>query len=189
MYSERHSLKLSSAIGDLEIVGEPLYSLRSVDNPRVYPMEFDLRDGLKTGFAYGILRGGIPLAAIAVPQWGLPLGEKSAIIWHERLYLLAANQIACFSLNPFVLVRSVDVDTACCFGLHLAPTRDMLICHGEMDITRLSEDVEIIWQRGGRDILTGGFTLRPDYIEVSDFNDDLYRFDYDTGSPLAAPLP
>ena len=159
------------------------------ESETLYPLEFDLNDEYKTGFAYGITTGGIPLAAIAVPPWGPPLGEKSAIIWHERLYLLAAKRVACFSLKPFALIRSVDVGSVCCFGLHLVPTRDMLICHGEMDITRLSADVEIIWQQGGRDILAGRFTLGADYIEVIDFNDDLYRFDYGTGQPLAAPLP
>jgi hypothetical protein len=53
-----------------------------------------------------------------------------------------------------------------------------------MEISRLNKDGEIIWQQGGADIFvtqdgTENFILNEESIVVKDWNNDIYRFDYD----------
>jgi hypothetical protein len=164
MRCDQPDLRFSLPFGNLEIVSEPLYTPGSADNACSYTLEFDFCDGDASDFAYGLSTDGVPLSAIVVPRWGLPFATHSAVSWRNRLYLLIGASVACYSLNPFALVRNTRVDDICALGLYVASERDILICHGEMDVTRLSENLDIVWRQSGRDILGGPFVLAPDYV-------------------------
>jgi hypothetical protein len=57
--------------------------------------------------------------------------------------------------------------------------------HGELDITRLGHDGQIIWQQSEADIFVcldpkeDAFMLTDQYILATDFENRKYKFDYD----------
>ncbi|RJF88207.1 hypothetical protein D3874_15270 [Oleomonas cavernae] len=173
-------LTLSSPIGDIQIVNEPMHSFGSADNSRAYRREHNLCDG-SVRASYGIIVDGDPIVVIGVDR-AMPIHSHSALVWGDRLHIALGSRIACFSLNPFVMLRAVEADAVMCFGLHFSTAHSALICHGELQISRLSADGDILWQAGGRDIFTGEFALRPACIEARDFNNAAYRFRYEDGA-------
>lgn len=177
-------LQLLSSIGRIRIVEEPQYSFGSADNERKYAREITIGDGDYIGSPYGVLVDDVPAVVLAGGGLMMPIEGRSALVWKERLFIGVGNCVACLSLRPLVLIRSVQVDFAACFSLHVSPVHDALICHGEVEISRLSAEGDLLWQSSGRDIFTGLFALKPTHIEAHDFNEDVYRLRYEDGSAL-----
>ena len=183
-------LNLASPVGNICIVDEPDYPLNSPDKSlaypwplaRSYPWEIDLGTGL-FGSRHGVLVNDRPTVIIG-GGFGTTVHSHSALILEDRLLVAVGDHVACFSLQPFELEWSVEVDFATCFGLHFSATHNALISHGEVTISRLSRQGEVLWCEGGRDIFTGDFTLAPDFVEAHDFNGERYRFGYETGAAI-----
>jgi hypothetical protein len=70
---------------------------------------------------------------------------------------------------------------ATCFGIHWENGRGALISHGELEISRLSSEGNLLWQASGADVFSEGFRLLPAHIEAVDFKRTVYRLDYATG--------
>jgi len=75
-----------------------------------------------------------------------------------------------------------EVDFATCFGIHLSSDGQVLISHGELSISRLAENGDVVWERCGRDIFTGQLEMHTTSVQVRDFDDKSYRFDLATGA-------
>jgi hypothetical protein len=168
---------------DIRIVNEPTYTFGSADNTRRYRREIDLSGGYWPSI-HGVLIDDVPLAVVGVAGGATTVHSHSAVVISNQLYLAVGDRVACFSLESFELEWSIEADVAACFGLHFSTEREALICHGEVEISRLSEDGRILWRSGGRDIFTGPFDLGPRWIAAQDFNGDVCRFDYETGRTL-----
>ena len=177
-----HMLKFETDAGVLRLRMEPTHTFGSADHNCTYPSE--IRLGEPAWNKVGVWVGDNAMALIGASGGATVLHEHSALVLEERLYLAAGDQVACLSLAPFGLDWSVRADHATCFGLHFEPKRGALIVRGEMEISRLDRQGQILWQTGGRDIFTGDLHLRSDFLEVEDFNSERYRFDYDTGKAL-----
>ena len=184
-------LNLASPVGNIRIVDEPDYPLNSPDKSlaypwplaRAYPWEIDLGTGL-FGSRHGVSINDQPVVIIGRCAGGTTVHPHSALVLEDRLLVAVGDHVACFSLQPFELEWSVEVDSATCFGLLYSAAHDALICHGEVAISRLSRQGELLWSEGGRDIFTGSFLLKPDFIEVRDFEDLPYRFAYENGASI-----
>jgi hypothetical protein len=59
-----------------------------------------------------------------------------------------------------------------------------MVSHGELEISRVSDDGVLLWSSSGADIFTEGFSLKPECIEVADFNGRKYRFSYASGAEV-----
>ena len=110
------------------------------------------------------------------------LWEKSALLDGDRLLIACGNEVFCLLLPTLELLWHTQVDMATCF--EIVPYQDDYITHGEVEISRLNRQGEILWQFSGKDIFvspterTPSFTLTPKGIELIDFNYESYLIDY-----------
>ena len=107
--------------------------------------------------------------------------EHSALICGDSCIVAVGPFMCSLRIPSLDLEWKAEVDWATCFGVYYSAKHDCLISHGELFIARVEYGGEILWTSGGKDIFTGEFKLFDDYIEVTDFNDESYRFDITTG--------
>lgn len=178
-------MKLSSPAGVIHIVNEPTYSLGSVDNARSYPLEVQLADGWLTSSIHGVLLDDEPVAVITNAGGASGVHQHSAVFQNGLLYLAVGDSVACLSLEPVKMIWSVKVDPATCFGIYFNESHSAFISHGELEIARLSASGKIVWSQSGADIFSEGFALHSQFIEVIDFNREIYRFRYEDGLSIS----
>jgi len=159
----------------------------AADNSPAFPLEIDLSGAYRPSSICGVWIDGRPAAVVGASGGATTVQSDSALVLGERLFLAVGPQVVCLTLRPCALVWSAEADWATCFGLHWSPAHAALICHGELAISRLSTEGEVLWTQAGADIITGDFTLRPDWIEARDFDDVVYRFRYEDGGEVAPP--
>ena len=176
-------LDIDSRFGKISIVDEQTYSLRSADNVTRYEREIVLAEYRPCTF-YGIALNGLPQVLVAADRGATSVNTHSVVVIENRLCLAIGNHVIALSLPKLETLWAKAVDWATCFGIHVCRARNILISHGELEIARLTEDGEIVWRSSGADIFTGHFELRPEWIEARDWNDQLYRFEYETGASL-----
>ncbi|NUY82349.1 hypothetical protein HUK80_15700 [Flavobacterium sp. MAH-1] len=85
------------------------------------------------------------------------------------------------SFNPELeIIWRTQADDITCF--QILKVDNEFIIHGEMEISKLDGNGNIIWQRGGRDIFVtrdgvDDFKIKDNIIFVKDFENNLYKFD------------
>lgn len=107
---------------------------------------------------------------------------NSLIAKADKILICVGENILSLSIHDLKKNWSTKTDEVCCISIH--PYKDDYIIHGEMYISRLDARGNIIWQLSGRDIFInikseGNFILTEDFISVTDFENNLYKFDYD----------
>ena len=108
--------------------------------------------------------------------------EKSALLDGDRLLITCGNEVYCLLLPTIKVCWHTQVDMATCF--EIVPYQDDYITHGEVEISRLNRQGEILWQFSGKDIFVSpteripSFTLTSKGIELIDFNYESYLIDY-----------
>lgn len=108
--------------------------------------------------------------------------EQSFTVNGSLFSICCSDSIFCFDLTSLSLNWVTKADDATCFGIY--NYRDDFIVHGEMQITRLSNHGEILWQQIGRDIFTtvegeNVFTINEENILVKDWENNDYKIDFD----------
>lgn len=105
------------------------------------------------------------------------------LIFEDQLIICIGNYIMCLSIPDLNLKWSVKADTVSCFQLFMRD--EFFIVHGELSISKLSYSGELVWQFSGRDIFVlpgeekeSEVTLFEDYIQLIDFEKNLYKIDY-----------
>ncbi len=167
----------------VELIQEPLDSPENMFNAQHYKRQLDLSSGKFKTTNYGIIINGTSELLVS-SDYPSSVHEHSAIIMDQYLYLGIGNQICKINLTTTQREWNTEVDTASCFGVYYKEEQAALISHGEVTISRLTTDGEILWQASGRDIFTEGFELNPEYIEAIDFEKNKYYFDYETGHEI-----
>lgn len=178
-------MNIATQFGVVTIVDEPTYSFGSADNVRAYPHSTNLSSPSRPVSVHGILVNEEPLAVFGATGGATGVHAHSAVWLDERLYLAVCDTVICMKLQPFELLWSLRVDGATCFGIHFHPETRALLSHGELEITRFSEQGTILWQSGSYDIFTAPFALKQGFIEAEDFNGNQHRFSYSTGENAA----
>lgn len=173
--------EIDTQFGILSVVNEPTYSFESQDNVRSYEFEVLLTRDTPTS-VHGIALNGSGIMVVGAGGGCSSVHDHSALVLGDKLYLAVGDQVACLSFSsPRRLVWSTQVDMATCFGIHWENDRGALISHGELEISRLSLEGNLMWQTSGADVFSEGFRLLPAHIEAVDFNRTVYRLDYATG--------
>lgn len=161
-----------------------MYSFRSTDNERSYASEV-LLGNESTSSVHGVSINGEAIVVVGAGGGCSGVHEHSALVIEGKLYLAVGDSVTCLTLTqPHHLLWSVAVDAATCFGLHWDELHRALIAHGELEISSVSLDGALLWQASGADIFSEGFRLTENHVEVVDFNNSIYRFDYLTGKTL-----
>lgn len=114
---------------------------------------------------------------------GSAVHQTSFIIEPDRLLTVFGDSVFCLAIPDLSLNWQIQADQAACF--EILPFHKDYIVHGELEISRLSTNGEIIWQQSGADIFVGANSTREDfqltdtYILATDWDGRKYKFDFD----------
>jgi len=106
--------------------------------------------------------------------------NTSFVFDNNRIVICCSDSVFCLSIPDLSLLWKTKADMATCFEIY--KYKSDYIIHGELEITRLGHDGEIIWQQSGADIFTGPFVIADDYILATDWDNKEYKFDFDGDS-------
>lgn len=172
---------ITTNYGVIEVVDERSHTLGSADNVQRYSTEVNLDPQGRPSSLHGLRVDGYPLAVFANTGGASGVHQHSALFINELLYLAVGDSIVSIELSPFKVRWNLKVDDATCFGVHYDASRDALLSHGELAVTRFSADGVVLWSAYGADVFSEGFALHPQYVEAIDFEKRSYKFSYDNG--------
>ena len=122
----------------------------------------------------------ISSAILGVGGGATTIHDNSYIISKNKLHICCGNFVFCLSIPELEIVWKTQTDEITCFEIF--KVENEFIVHGEMEISKLDENGNIIWQRGGRDIFVtiegvDDFLIKDNIILAKDFENNLYKFD------------
>ena len=179
-------LCLQTSSYDIVIENDPLYTPGSADHLRTYGHQYWLGEQdyrPSSQHSLRVMKSNIEVASCILLTTGGPSGvhEHSASL-HELSCIIAVGPFMCSLEIPHLHLQWYrQVDRATCFGVYYASKHNCYISHGELEITCVSCTGELKWSVSGRDIFTNGFYLHDDYVEVVDWNDEVYHIELPCG--------
>jgi len=175
----------------IDIYSDQTFTEGSADNVTQY--DFVYFDKSKYDFpsAFGIkiFEGDTLLksAVIGSVGGGTAIHDTSTIIENDRFLVCCADTVFCLSVPDLTLLWQTIADQSTCFEIY--KYHDSYIIHGELEISRLDKDGNILWQQSGADIFTtldgkDDFAITDKYILATDWENRKYKFDFDGQSIL-----
>jgi hypothetical protein len=170
----------------IDIYDDQTFTEGSADNVNVYDFVYFDKSEYHFPSVYGIKIYQddtlIKSAVIGSIGGGTAIHDTSTIIENDRLLVCCSDSIFCLSIPDLTLLWRTQADVATCFGIY--KHQDSYIIHGELEISRLDKNGNIIWQQGGADIFTTldgkkNFELTHNRIIALDWEYRKYFFDYD----------
>jgi hypothetical protein len=178
-------VELSCSPFALTLLDDPTYTVGSADNVQRYEREYCFAKEYRPVSKYGVVcreRGGATHSCILLAGSGPSrVHEYSAVVVKGSCFVGVGDMLCSLSLPTLDLTWATKVDSATCFGVFYSPQHDCLLTHGELEIARVSLGGEIVWRASGKDIFSEGFRIVGDYVEVIDWNHEVYRIDIATG--------
>jgi len=176
---KEEALRINNEQFEIEIIDESLYSFSSTDNIRKYSKEYILEESYSNSPRFGIVvknAAGLESSCFVLGNSsGVKPHNNSAVIVDVNLFISIGKSVLCFEIPSLTLQWQRQVDPVTTFSVYVSPDKKGVISHGEIEITKVSFDGEILWSISGKDIFTEGFTIIRDYIEVIDFNHEKYN--------------
>ncbi len=169
----------------IEIYHDETFKKSSTDNLHKYDyVYFDESEYLlPTMFGIKLFKNTqLSKSAIVGSTGGGTTNHRNSIIFEqERFLLCCSDTIFCLSIPDLTLLWQTQADQACCFEIF--KYQDDYIVHGELEISRLDKNGNILWQQSGADIFTTlsgeqDFEITEDFIIATDFENRIYKFDY-----------
>lgn len=179
-------MKIQEGKYRIELIDESNYSEGSADNLFVYEQQYVNEDGFQftTHIGIKLYHNDKLHKSVIVRSTGGASGihETSQIIKNNSLAICCAESVFNLSIPDLKLNWLTKADWATCFQIF--EHEEDYIIHGELSITRISENGEVLWQNSGADIFTSldgkdAFKLDKNSIEVKDWNNKIYKFDLD----------
>ncbi|MBB6110356.1 hypothetical protein SAMN05421821_106164 [Mucilaginibacter lappiensis] len=122
-------------------------------------------------------------ALIGASGGGTAIHATGMIVEPEKLVICCSDSVFCMAIPTLLLQWKTKGDFATCFEVF--KYKSDYIVHGEVEISRLSTDGDIIWQQSGADIFVtldsneAEFIITDDYILATDWENRKYKFDFD----------
>ena len=169
----------------VQIYSDSTFTRGSQDNLHSYHAEYLEADDyeLLTQFAIKVYECSKLLSSAIIGSVGGGTGihDTSVIYENSRLLICCADNIFCLSIPSLQLIWKTKADSTTCFEIY--KYEEDYIVHGEIEISRISKDGQVLWQQSGADIFTtlkGGkdFELTKDFIIAKDFESRVYKYDY-----------
>ena len=170
----------------VELKVDGAYARDSADNVHEYrkvyfdesEFEFPTKIGLKL-LENGDLSNSAIIGSIG---GGTGIHENSQIIEEDRILVCCSDSIFCLSVPELDLIWKTQADQAACFEIF--KYKDSYIVHGELEISRLDYNGQLMWEKSGADIFTtvdgtSDFEITEQYIRVTDWENRTYKFDFD----------
>ncbi|MFY0673892.1 MAG: hypothetical protein JXQ87_10825 [Bacteroidia bacterium] len=170
----------------IKLFDENDYKLDSEDNWISYDKTFLNEDDYSPTSLIGIqlARDTVILKSflIGASGGGTGLHKHSFTVNGSLLSICCSNSVFCFDLPKLNLNWVTKADGATCFGIY--SYKDNFIVHGELQVTRLSNQGKILWQQSGKDIFTTVegdtvFTINEEHILVKDWENNVYKIGFD----------
>jgi len=179
-------MKLETDKYRIELIDESNYSSNSADNLFQYQQQYVNEQEFQPSTQIGIkLYDGESMLSNAIIQstgGGSGIHQTSQIITNDRIIICCSESVFSLLIPNLTLEWITKADDATCFQIFRY--KEDFVIHGELNITRLSSNGEILWQNSGADIFTTldgeeNFELKNEMIQVRDWNNQLYKFDLD----------
>lgn len=109
--------------------------------------------------------------------------EKSYVLKDDAIYICAGNSLFSLSLPDLKLRWVTEVDWGSAFKI--LEISDGFIIHGELSISRVDKDGNILWQNSGPDIFVSPLGerdccfIRDDTVYAETWDGSTFRFDFD----------
>lgn len=172
---------------EIEIINDTTFKVGSADNTFTYDSVYqdeEVNEYQSSKHAVKVFQDGqlIKSAIVCAVGGSTTIHDNSAVVKNDSLYIACADKVFSLTLPDLQLGWTIQVDQATCFGIYKADNG--LFTHGELSVTRLGTDGQIIWQAGLRDIIVtidsdkDSFIMHDDYIELEDFNRNNYKLDF-----------
>lgn len=170
----------------IEIFKDENINVSSTDNVNQYDLDYidksDYQPSTVIGIKLYINEKQLNSAVIGATGGGTGIGENSTIIEYDRILICCSDSIFCLSIPNLALLWRRQADEATCFEIF--KYQDSYIVHGELNISRLNKNGEILWQQSGADIFTtldgkDDFKLTENFILATDWEYRKYKFYYD----------
>jgi len=170
----------------IEIYNDKTFKKFSVDNVHEYDYvyindslyEVSTVFGIKVYSDHKILTSAV-IGSIGGGNTNL---ENITILKTDKLIICCSDLVFCLSIPDLKLLWQTKADDATCFEIF--KYKEDYIIHGELKITRIDYNGNIVWQQSGADIFTtldgiDTFKLTEEFIIVKDWENRIYHFDYD----------
>jgi hypothetical protein len=172
---------------------ESNFSWESVDNPRKFNRAYRLDDDHLASLHSVRVRSKEDLEEIDSCILGASGGatavhEHSAIINQNSLVVAVGPFMVSLRLPMLEMNWKIRTDAVTCFGVYCLPAHRCFISHGELEIARVSYDGKLEWQSGGADILTNGIVFSENTVRATDFYENIYEWDIETGNLVGTTL-
>ena len=162
---------------------------RSADNVSSYDRAYTLSDHISSTHGVRVSADNREIASAVIRAGGGASGvhDRSAFLHGDSLFLAVGPFVVHLAIPSLDLLWSVETDEATCFGVHRISDSSDFISHGELSISRVTEDGRILWSESGADIFTGDLTMLRQEVRVADFDGRRYSFDLVTGASKLLP--
>ena len=170
----------------IELINESDYSANSTDNHFQYEQKYVNEQVYKQTTQIGIklYEGESLMSSAIIRSTGGATGihQTSQILTNDILTICCAESVFNLSIPKLTLEWIIKADEATCFQIF--KHKEDFIIHGELNISRLTSNGEILWKNSGADIFTteegeDNFELKNEIITVKDWNNQQYKFDMD----------
>ncbi|WPU94643.1 hypothetical protein SNE25_03795 [Mucilaginibacter sabulilitoris] len=164
----------------------PAYDEGSVDNhvyDAVYGKDSEYRFTAVYEISVFLTNDLLKRVLIRAKGGGTAIHKTSLVIEEDLIVICCSDTVFCLSLPELTLLWNTKADLATCFEVF--KYQSDYIVHGELEISRLSRNGEIIWQQSGADIFVStksnedNFAITDNYILATDWDNRKYKFDFD----------
>ncbi len=169
----------------IDIFEDTSFASGSSDNVNNYDLiHFDISEYIYPS-SYGIKvfddNRLLKSAVIGSIGGGTSIYESSIVIEDDQVVICCADTIFCLSIPNLEIRWRCQGDGATCFEIF--KHNDSYIVHGELEISRIDKNGNIMWKRSGADIFMtpeglNTFSITDDYILATDWGYRKYKFNF-----------
>ncbi len=166
---------------NLTIYEDDSFTSHSSDNIRSYDHDYIGQDKSVNQVGVLVSENDVVIKSAIIGSDGgkTSVSKDNIILSGDLLFIAAGDTIFKLKIPDLKLVYGIRVDEASIFGIHQMD-QDIIV-HGELQITRLTNEGSILWQKSGMDIFTQVdgtfFKIENNEIHVRDWEENLYIFD------------
>jgi hypothetical protein len=168
---------------------KPIYEEGSADNLHHYNAVYlnaPEREGTKYDIAVFFADDLEKRVLIQSSGGSTTIHKTSFVAEPDRLVICCSNTVFCLSIPDLLLLWKTEADDVTCFQIF--KHQSDYIIHGELAISRINHNGEVLWQRSGGDIfvkmhsLEEDFVITDNHILVTDWENRRYKFDFNGNS-------